>query len=450
MIRKKSLNLFVSKAIYLALILLIFFSGNSCFSSSNEFTLREQDIRQSHQVLKGVVEDFYARIEERSFFKPPVSRFFKKNQKPFDIKTRINFCSIGVQHIVSIKGKVQAMPFQILLDSDGRAMIASSSSADQWEITTQEDTDFHLLAWPTHSRQSLFLSANLLRQKALDNFLRGLDFEKIRTDGKYNSLLNEMTNFFKTSLKIIEKIEPRHKTPLSAVSSDELALLKKLNSLIEAGTFSDPSANITQSDLNRWKAFLKDGYLQSEYAQRRIFIEHILSEDIKNKLKDFLMSEDALMSKEFPKYSYFLGISPEEYRTYAYDNSLNPIPIIRFNSVNDEHSEPLLAAWVQRHRHNLETMKPQVELLQSIYFLYTPRSTCKNCEEVSHRLISQTPLFISFLELYEKDDVKNFSNIAGLSLSREDLKRLSKEENPKDIEHWKGIVRIPIQYQIGE
>jgi hypothetical protein len=443
MLRNVSLNLLTSKTIYLVIIPLVLLSGNTCFSTE-EFTLKEQEIRQNHLALKEVVEGFYTKIEEKSFFKPPVSRFPKKNQKSFDIKTRINFCSIGVQCIFSSNGKVQATPFQVVKDSQNRRIVASSSSAGQWNISAQEDTEFHLLAWPTDTRKSIFLSFDYLQNEFWGKFLFGLDFKKITTDDSYREVLYEMKSFFSTVMEVIKKIKPDNYASVSALTDNEVGSLEKLNKLFEAGSFPDLRENTSQLKLNEWISFLEDGYLQPEHAQRKIFIDYILSQDNKNKL----------WSKMIEKYSHFLGVSSEEYRTY----DSNPLHGIRFNSENDEHSEPLLSAWIQRNRENLEkkvlfsylSIDPQLKVLHSIYFLYTHRSTCKNCEEVSHRLISQTPLLISFLAIYEKDDVGKFSVITDLSLNRNDLKRLSEQEKPTDIYNWKNIVRVPVQYNIGE
>lgn len=114
----------------------------------------------------------------------------------------------------------------------------------------------------------------------------------------------------------------------------------------------------------------------------------------------------------------------------------------------------MLAAWIQRHRGIVEAelcANPQVKLLHSVYFLYTHRSTCQNCEQVSHMLISKTPLLISFFELSDKRVRVRSSDIRELSLTGDDLEHLSGYKNPTNIKNWKkGIVRIPVQYQIGE
>ncbi|AIL13353.1 hypothetical protein IM40_07340 [Candidatus Paracaedimonas acanthamoebae] len=291
------------------------------------------------------------------------------------------------------------------------------------------------------------MSFDYLQNEFWGKFLSGLDLEKITKNVDYKNLLQEMQQFFGIVKKIIIKIKPGNTSSISSLSADELQSLEKLNKLIEAHTFPDPRENTSQSNLDEWGSFLESGYLQPEHAQRKIFIDYILSQDKKNEL----------WSTMIEKYSHFFGVSPEEYKTFD-SNDSNPLSIIRFNSENDEHSEPLLAAWIQRNRENLEkkvlfshlSIDPQLKVLHSIYFLYTPRSTCKNCEEVSHSLISKTPLLISFFTLYEKDDVGKFSDIADLSLNLHCLERLSTQNNPTNIDDWKGIVRIPVQYNIGE
>ncbi|AIL13352.1 hypothetical protein IM40_07335 [Candidatus Paracaedimonas acanthamoebae] len=80
MLGNVSLNFLVSKTIYLTIISFIFFSGNACFSTE-EFTVKEQEIRQNHLALKEVVEGFYTKIEEKSFLNHQFRGFQKKTKK---------------------------------------------------------------------------------------------------------------------------------------------------------------------------------------------------------------------------------------------------------------------------------------------------------------------------------------------------------------------------------
>ncbi|MBN9413723.1 MAG: hypothetical protein J0H12_07395 [Candidatus Paracaedimonas acanthamoebae] len=385
------------------------------------------------------MDDFYAK--NKDYFIPPESRFRGR----FQIEKSINLCSIGILRILLRESEIQ-ISFQTLSDSNGKPIVASNSSVDQWKQEyIQKDKDFHLLAWPTDKSGKL-LSVDFLKERALDKFLFDLDLSKVKSGDKFQVIFGEMERFLGAVKEVIKKIKPENPVPLSALSSEEKDLLNKLNKFTEADSFPNLLENTTQAVLDVWKAFLENGYLDPENAQRKIFMDHILSQEIK----------DELTRLEVEKYSHFLGVSLEDYIKSDEDirtcldrfrpNSLGP------NPKKEQHSETLFTAWIEHNRSKLEeTISPPEITL--IYFLYTHKSTCKNCEELSYNSISRTPIsrtpfLISFSEIFKNNGVENFSDITDLSLNLEDFKRLSGEEKPSDIHPWKGIVRIPVQYQM--
>lgn len=154
---KKLLFLSLDNSFAKGIILsLLFLNGNLKASIQHEefVEITGGSILKNHESLKFVVGDCYNKIEKdlKKYFYPG-----KKWEESggFDLKKGINLCAAGVEWVYKKDDKYYITEFKPLVSTNGKKLIFSNTTTDQWYDNNIND-EYQILSWPYTKRHEAY------------------------------------------------------------------------------------------------------------------------------------------------------------------------------------------------------------------------------------------------------------------------------------------------------
>jgi hypothetical protein len=393
---------------------------------STKIFLKKEDIKANHAKLKSIVNSCYIQIGENygNYFNPGEKWQDKGN---FIFKMSVNFCAMGIQWAVKTKNTTILTDFEILKDLFDKTLIASNTSAFQWEPEIKDLKDFHVLAWPCDKTRSRnFYSYELMKVNYKPS--KPLNILEARSPGYLKVNVSEMKQLINFMGKIVNE-----KTLFRDLTSNQIDFLKKAEEFFPEFSFlycNKIGYPINFFNINRcsnikifllkFKFIIGQQFKFNENSFNELpindiyFTRHHVQTSFPEEDCEFFLDDSRISPLDL--YAYLLNQSKTNYKGLT----SNPIeetrkiyPSYMGEEIDIFHSESLFT-WVLTQHSSLigemyqeQRKKIEGEIVSAVplYYFYTERQTCPSCENIVQKksFKEQYVPIISFKDVYSPE-----------------------------------------------